>query len=178
MEKFEPFDFKLTKLTGNQWDRLSMRHLLEQLLEMQGNPRHSIENRLILAFDRSVNSSVEFYKLNESIIIEALIQIALDPYQFTYWLYEFDCWGSIFVFPEGEYLKIEGYYEHPKGLGLREPDKAQYERELIKKASIRCDYRIKPNRQNPFAIGIDGELKIDVKQIKSLGNPKQMRFIL
>jgi hypothetical protein len=41
MEKFEKFDLKICKLTGEHWDRQDLRHLATQLMEEQGNARHS-----------------------------------------------------------------------------------------------------------------------------------------
>lgn len=164
MDKFEPFDLKITKLTGGIWDRTSPERLLAQLFERQGNPRHSIENRIIIAFDRSPNSSVSFLRKNEGVIIESLLEVALNPYPFTYWLTEYECWGSIILIKEGEYVATPEYYEHPIGLGLREPEKAELERQIVLKVSPKSNYRIRPNR-NPKTIGVDGELKININKL-------------
>ena len=142
MNKFEPFDLKITKLTGNNWDRKSPEHLLEQLMDNQGNPRHSIENRIIIAFDNSPSSDIEFLKKNEAVIINSLLKVAHKPYDYTYWLNEYDCWGSIYLIQEGEYRPSTEYYEHSIGLGMREPEKAEFERQIILKVGAKSGYLI------------------------------------
>ncbi|GAI85708.1 unnamed protein product, partial [marine sediment metagenome] len=91
MDEYEPFDLKITKLTGTKWQRENAAALLRQLIAEQGKPRYSIENRIIIAFDRSLNSSVEFFQTNRSILLEALLNIAYNPYVFTYLLREYHC---------------------------------------------------------------------------------------
>ena len=178
MDEFAPFDLKITKLTGGIWDRTNPKHLLKQLLDEQGNPRHSIENRIIIAFDKSANSSMTFLRKNEAAIIKALLKVAFNPYLYTYWLNEYECWGSIILIKEGEYHPSTEYYEHPIGLGMREPGKAEFERHIILEVAEKSGYRIRPNR-NPKEIGVDGELKIDVTKlqpIQKLKLEKQLAF--
>lgn len=177
MEKFEAFDLKITKLTGNSWDRTDMKNLLVQLINGQGNPRHSIENRIIIAFDKSPSSSIEFFKSNKDLIINALVTIAKSPYKYTYWLESHRCWGSIYLFQEGEYQYISEYHEHPIGLGLREPEKAEIANRIIREASVKSDFKIRPNR-NYKEIGKDAELKFDVSKLIriSKSEEKQLSF--
>lgn len=178
MMQFEPFDLKLAKLTGNGWDRFNLRHLAEQLLDGQGNPRHSIENRIIVLFDRSPNSGVEFFKSNEAVIIKGLIEIAKNPCDFAYWIHKYECWVALYLIASGKYIPNPDYYEHPIALGFREPEKAEFEKELIVKVSPLCNFAIRPNRQYK-EIGKDGELKIDVEKLRhsQRESPKQLAML-
>lgn len=170
MNKFEPFDLKITKLTGNNWDRTSPKHLLVQLMNGQENPRHSIENRIIVAFDKSPNSSIEFLRDNQGVIVKRLTKLAYNPYPFTHWLNDYECWGSIVLIKDGEYKPRTEYYEHSVGLGMREPEKAEFEHQIILEVAEKSGYLIRPNRLNPKAIGIDGELKIDITKLTGIDN--------
>lgn len=164
MVKFEAFDLKITKLTGNNWDREDRKKLLVQLMNGQANPRHSIESRVTIAFDKSPNSSPEFVRLNKPIIVDALVEISRSPYEYSFWLASYRCWGSIYIFQFGEYQYLPDYYEHPIGGGLREPEKAEISKEIIEEAAIKSGFRIRPNR-NFKEIGKDGELKIDLSKL-------------
>lgn len=168
MDRFEVFDLKVTKLTGKVWDRTNPRRLLEQLFEKQGNPRHSVENRIFIAFDNSPTSAIEFLKKNRGVIVKALLKVALDPYPYTFWLSHYNCWASLVLVKEGEYEPQAEYYEHPIGLGMREREKAEFEHQVILEVSEKSGYRIRPNRLNPRKIGEDAELKIDTLKV-----PKQ-----
>jgi len=148
-------------------------------MKEQGNPRYSIENRIILAFDRSPNSEARLFKANKELLINALIAIANDPYRFTYWLEEFEHWVAIKVFSQEDYEIPEGcqdYYEHSVGLGYREPDKGEFSKAIILEVAPLCDYKIKPWRVNPKAIGIDGELKIDLAKLRIPKYIKQLNL--
>jgi hypothetical protein len=169
MERFEKFDLKICKLTGEHWDRQDLRHLATQLMEEQGNARHSIENRVILVFDKSPTSRVEFFELNRQLLIEALISIAHNPTEYTYWLPKFECWIAIKLFQKDEYQlsdDLADYYQHPIDLGMRERLKAAFERKLVLDVSRLCDFKIRPNIYDPFVRGKDGELKIDSEKLK------------
>lgn len=172
MERFEAFDLKITKLTGNHWDRTNPQKLLMQLMNEQGNARHSIEPRIILAFDKSPSSSPEFIERNKALIIRVLVKIAISPYQYTYWLNCYDCWGCIYIFPLGSYIYDPDYYEHPIGLGMREQTKAELERIIIKEVALKSGFRIRPNR-NFKEIGKDGEIKIDIAKLAKINPPEE-----
>jgi hypothetical protein len=179
MLTFERFDLKITKLTGNHWDRDDLRHLSCQLMEEQGNPRYSIENRIFLVFDRSPTSHVKFFEANRHLLLDALISISRNPYECTYWLEEFQCWTAIKVFSPAEYQipnGLEKYQEHPIGLGLRETDKAEFEKALVLEVAPLCNFKIKPWKINPKAIGIDGELKIDSNKLRTPKSIKQLEI--
>jgi len=163
MDKYEPFDLKITKLTGIKWQRENVATLLRQLISEQGRPRYSVENRIISAFDRSLNSSLEFLQLNRNILLEALLNIAYNPYVFTYLLSEYHYWFGITLITN--YHHIPEYYEHCIGSGMREPEKAKFENELIREVALKSDGRIKYNA-NPKERGHDGDLLIDRGKIK------------
>lgn len=172
MERFEKFDLKICKLTGNHWDRRDLKHLATQLMEEQGNARHSIENRIILVFDKSPTSCVEFFKLNRQLLIDALINIAHNPTKYIYWLPKFECWVAIKLLQSSEYQlpnSLASYYEHPIDLGMQERLKAGFERQLILDVSRLCNFKIRPDIFDPFIRGKDGELKIDSEQLKGMG---------
>ena len=167
METYEPFDLKITKLTGQQWDRNDLAHLAEQLLESQGKPRTSIENRIVICFDESVSSATSFLKNNEDLIILTLLEIVDNPYKYTHWLQEYKCWCTIALIKRGKYYdNTEGlYYEHPLGDGLREPGKAEFERYVLGKvARLRNNLRLASNAR---AHGIDGYIKLDLAGVKN-----------
>ncbi|GAH89634.1 unnamed protein product, partial [marine sediment metagenome] len=164
MDKFEPFDLKITKLTSQQWDRNNLAHLAEQLFEKQGKPRASIENRIYVCFDKAKSSATNFFRDNEDLIILSLLEIASNPYKYTYWLQKYNCWCSINLIERRQYSASEGdYYEHPIGEGLREPDKAEFERRILQKVARMSN--IKPN-PDARAHGNDGQIRIDKTKIK------------
>ncbi|GAH63220.1 unnamed protein product, partial [marine sediment metagenome] len=163
MDKYEPFDLKITKLTGIKWQRENVAALLRQLIGEQGRPRYSVENRIITAFDGSLNSSMDFLQLNRNILLEALLNIAYNPYVFTYLLSEYHCWFGITLITN--YHRIWGYYEHPIGSGMREPGKAKFEDELLREAATKSDGLIRFN-PNPKERGHDGDFRIDRAKIK------------
>lgn len=165
MEKYEPFDLKITKLTGTKWQRENVAALLKQLIAEQGKPRYSIENRIIIAFDRSLDSSVAFLELNRNILLEVLLNMAYNPYVFTYWLNGHNCWFGITLV--SHYHHGGGYYEHPIGSGMREPGKAKFESELVREAEVKSEGLIRAN-PNPKERGRDGDLYIDKDKIKKL----------
>jgi len=164
MNKYEPFDLKITKLTGAKWQRENVAALLKQLIAEQGKPRYSVENRIIIAFDRSADSSVEFLQLNKGILLEVLLNVAYNPYAFTYLLNAYHYWFSIPLVTN--YHRSRGYYEHPIGPGLREPEKAKFETELVREAALKSDGLIKFN-PNPKEHGHDGDLRINRAKIKN-----------
>lgn len=164
MDRYEPFDLKITKLTGMQWDRRNMGNLAKQFIQKQGRPRASIENRIIIVFDSSRSSSVPFLATNRRLLIKALSNVAWNPYSFTHSLGTI--WCSIVLIKQGEYRDTGNYYEHPIGLGLREKDKAAFEYELLKEVSQISGGLI---RYNPDykQHGYDGDLYIDRDKICS-----------
>lgn len=164
MDKYEPFDLKITKLTGAKWQRENVATLLRQLIAEQGKPRYSVENRIIIAFDRSLASSTKFLQLNKGILLEVLLNIAYNPYVFTYLISDYHCWFSIPLLTN--YHRSRGYYEHPIGRGLREPEKAKFEAELVREAALKSDGLIKFN-PNLKEHGHDGDLLIDKGKIKN-----------
>jgi len=163
MDRYEPFDLKITKLTGTKWQRENVAALLRQLIEEQGKPRYSVENRITIAFDRSLDSRVQFFQLNKGILLEVLLNIAHNPYVFTYLLSDYHCWFSITLVRN--YHRGSKYHEHPIGSGLREPEKAQFENELVREAALKSDGLIKFN-PNPKEHGHDGDIRIDRAKIK------------
>ena len=160
-EIFDSFDLKVTKLTGRRWDRNNLAHLAEQLLEGQGRPRASVENRVIICFDWSKSSDMAFLEANRDLIIHTLLEIADNPYKFTYWLERYHCWCALALIRRGQYSEAgQGqYYEHPIGDGLREPGKAQFETEVLTKvAGITKNVRLNPMLG---VHGNDGQIRID-----------------
>lgn len=171
MEKYEPFDLKITKLTGLEWQRGNVASLLRQLITEQGKPRYSVENRVIIAFDKSLDSSVEFLQGNRSLLLEVLLNIAYNPYAFTYRLKEYHSWFAITLVRQ--YRRSADYHEHPIGPGMREPGKAVFETELLREASLRSGGRLRANPETEEH-GHDGDLRIDrskVKNADALGEP-------
>lgn len=164
MDRYEPFDLKITKLTGTDWQRDNVAALLRQLIKEQGKPRYSIENRIIMAFDRSLDSRVEFLRDNRNILLEMLLNIAYNPYAWTYWLNEYHSWFSITLVEK--YHRSGEYYEHSIGPGMREPRKAKFETELVREAALKSDGLIKFN-PNGEEHGHDGDLRIDRAKIKN-----------
>lgn len=165
-EAYEPFDFKVTKLTGQQWDRNNLAHLAEQLLERQGKPRASIENRIVICFDESTSSDVSFLKESKDLIILTLLDILDDLYKCTYWLQGYQCWCAIALIKKGRYYDTSQgeYHEHPVGQGLREPEKARFEVAILQKvARMRHNIRLNPD---PKAHGNDGQVKIDRTRLR------------
>lgn len=177
MEKFEPFDLKIGKLSGNRWDRQNHSRLLQQFLDEQGLPRYSIEPRIVIVFDKSKTSDMPFLVLNKKIIINALLKIAYNPYKYSHWLDKYGCWGSLFIIPEGQYEKGKDYYEHPLGIGIRETDRAQFSRQVLMEVCHQGGGRIKLN-PNYKEHGKDGELMIDLERLKNNGKiqPKQLEL--
>lgn len=160
MDEFEPFDLKITKLTGSKWDRHNLAHLAEQLMEGQGSPRASVENRVIICFDGSATSDTTFLQANEDLIVRTLVEIANAPHRYAYWLEQYRCWCAIALIRRGQYSSSQDcYYEHPIGEGLREPHKAVFETMVLRKAAL-LTTNIRPNA-NPKAHGKDGELRIE-----------------
>ena len=162
MDKYEPFDLKITKLTGTKWQRENVAALLKQLFDEQGAPRYSVENRITIAFDRSLTSSAEFLRLNKDKCLEVLLSIAHNPYSFICWLQGYHCWGALALV--GNYRRGSKYYEHPLGYGLREPEKAEFENELIKEVEAKSGGIIKAN-PDPKKHGNDGSIRIDKEKI-------------
>lgn len=165
MDKYEPFDLKVTKLTGKKWDRNNLAHLAEQLFEKQGKPRASIENRIIICFDESPSSSIEFLKANEDLIILSLLDLADNPYKYISWVERYKCWVGLILLEKNQYYNSSQgiYYEHSIGKGLREPVKAKFEESILKKVA-RMRTNIKPN-PNTRAHGNDGQIRIDRTKI-------------
>lgn len=101
--------------------------------------------------------------------MNALVEIANDPYRYTHWLEKAQIWTAIKVITQDDYElpnNLATYYEHPIDLGMREPLKAAFERKLIFDVSRLCGFRIKPNRFDPYAHGHDGDLKIDTERLR------------
>lgn len=164
MERYEPFDLKIGKLTGDNWERINMTTLAKQLMARQGEPRASIENRIIILFDNSPNSSTRFLQNNRSLIVRALCNIAWRPYAFTRWVDKPNAWISLVLLKQGNYHIETRYYEHSIGIGLREPDKAQFEFELLEEMTNITGGLIKHNPTQKEH-GYDGDLLLDVTQI-------------
>ena len=169
-ERFESFDLKITKLTGGRWDRENLHHLAQQLVENQGQPRASIENRIIICFN-SVSSDVNFLKDNQDLIILTLLELVENPYKFGCWLTKYQCWSIVALLKQGTYYDTtQGlYYEHPIGLGLREPGKAAFENWLIRRVA-RMTNRLQPN-PDIRTHGNDGRLRIDREQLLRFPHP-------
>jgi len=162
MEQREFFDLKITKLTKATWQREDLSILLKQLMNEQGRPRYSVENRIIISFDRSISSDIKFLRLNRDKLIEVLLNIAYNPYSFTYWLSEYRCWVAFALIQN--YRRSDEYHEHPLGSGLREPDKAEFANELIKEIEAKSGGIIKAN-PNPKEHGRDGSIPIDREKL-------------
>lgn len=163
MDRYEPFDLKITKLTGTEWHRDNAPALARQLITEQGKPRFSIENRMIIAFDQSRDSSVSFLRLNQSILVEALLSVAYKPYHFTHWLEEYGCWVSIVLITKYRYQQGK-YYEHPIGAGMRESEKAEFETRLLQEATVKSGGLIKYNPDTKQH-GYDGDLYLDRQKL-------------
>lgn len=162
MDRHEPFDLKITKLTGTKWQRENVAALLKQLIEEQGKPRYSVENRIIIALDGSIDSGVQFLRLNRDILLEALLNIAYNPYLFTFQLG--GNWFSIALVRN--YHRGHKYHHHPIGTGMREPQKADFEDKLVQVAAQKSDGLIRYN-PNIKEHGCDGYLRIDRAKIKN-----------
>lgn len=163
MDRYEPFDLKITKLTGTKWRRENVAALLRQLIEEQGKPRYSVENRIIIAFDRSIDSSVQFLRANKEILLEALLNIAYNPYVFTYRLDR--NWLSAVLIRN--YRHGQKYQHHSIGAGMREPEKAEFENELLQVAAQKSDGLIRYNPDTKEH-GHDGDLRINEAKIKAI----------
>jgi hypothetical protein len=168
VDQFVPFDLKITKLTGYHWDRINLRHLAEQLLEEQGKHRRSIENRIVVCFDGSVSSGIQFLKANEDTIISSLVNVFHEPYRYIYWLDSYQCWCGIVLLKRGQYYDNTAnvYSAHPLGQGLREPDKAKFEHYILQKIArithnIRCEL-------NPKLHGVDAYIKLDEAKLRGV----------
>jgi hypothetical protein len=164
MQKYEPFDLKIGKLTGTAWNRDDMNNLSHQLIVYQGSHRSSIENRIIILFDKSQSSSLAFFQKNRSLIMIALYNIARNPYAFTHWIDYPNTWCSLVLIEQGSYQLEQHYYEHPLGPGLREPDKAQFEFNILKEISRGSGGLIKYN-PDPKVHGYDGDILLDANKI-------------
>ena len=162
--EYEPFDLKIGKLTGSNWERIDMTVLSNQLMAKQGKPRSSVENRIIVLFDKSQSSSTHFLQTNRSLIVRALSNVAWRPYAFTHWVDKPNAWVSLVLIEQGNYHMETQYYEHSIGLGVREPDKAQFEFELLEEMTEITGGLIK---HNPIRTehGYDGDLLVDVAEI-------------
>lgn len=151
-----PFDLKICKLTGEDWNRDDVSQLARQLLEKQGEYRYSIENRVIIIFDRSENSSVKFLKVHESLLVERLVEFFRNPLNYIHLFDDIKCWQAIIMIHPSEYESQDAYYEHSLGEGLREPGKAEYENYLLKAVAEKVDNLIvNPNNKEH---GLDGWL--------------------
>lgn len=159
MERYEPFDLKIGKLTGTNWDRGNMTNLAKQLMAEQGEPRASIENRIVILFDRSTSSSIYFLQKNRALILQALSNIVWRPYAFTHWIKP-KVWCSLILVGEGQYNQESKYYEHPIGIGLREPQKANFEFNLVQEMARISGGLLKCNPEQEEH-GHDGDLLLD-----------------
>lgn len=164
VDRYEPFDLKITKLTGKQWDRVNMQNLALQLMQFQGQPRASVENRIIIIFDNSPTSDIDFMRSNRQLLIKGLLNIAWNPYSFLRGLDPLDIWIGLVLIPETDYCRLPKYYEHPIGLGLREGGKAVFEFSLLQEIEKLSGSLIKYNR-NSKEHGYDGDLLVDREKI-------------
>jgi len=153
-----PFDFKVTKLEHSNWNRNNENVLAEELMVQQGSARAHIDNRIIIAFDKSTTSSVNFLNHNRAIMVHKFLQMLNDLEH--YW-HKIEIDGRkvlvcLILIREGEYHKVdEPPHEQQIGDGLREPDKAQWSHEFLQHISWISDGLVKPH-DNPFERGIDG----------------------
>ena len=152
-----PFDFKITKLEHSNWNRENLYILATQLIQQQGTARFHLDNRIIIAFDKSTTSSLAFIERNERIILEKLIQMLKEPEKYWYRILVgteklFVC---VLLIKEGEYYKLSENYEHTIKDGLVEEDKAQFAHKFLQHAEWVSDGLIKPH-SNPKEKGIDG----------------------
>jgi hypothetical protein len=158
MEKVKiPFDLKISKLQGPQWERENLRKLAEQLMQNQGEFRYSLENRLFILFDRSSTSSVDFLKRNEVIILREIMTMLQNPkeYWFNLKIGEQNIFTCVILIPETKYIKIFEQTEHSLGEGLREKEKAEFAHKILTHITWVSDGKIEPC-ENPKEHGIDG----------------------
>lgn len=147
-----PFDLKLSKLTGRFWNRRNLKSLATQLLENQGEPRSSIENRITVLFDGSKDSSVDFFKRNEDIIIRKVVEAISDT---RLWHKVFGTYQCVILIKPSEYKGGVVYREHPIGEGLREKDKAKYHSELVRRIAKLSNGLVEANPEEEEH-GVDG----------------------
>lgn len=156
-----PFDLKFCKLEAPKWNRTNLRALAQQLFEQQGNPRFSIENRIIIAFDKSTTSSTFFLRCNEGIMLIKVMDMIRNPEKYWYKIYVNgkEILACVILIKENEYIKMSEIYEHPIGDGLREERKAVFAHRFLKHISWLTEGRIEPY-SNPKEHGIDGYIDL------------------
>lgn len=153
-----PFDLKICKLTGYNWNRGDLRQLAIQLLEKQGEYRKSVENRIVVIFDWSKTSSTKFLRANKQLLHDKLLEVVLNFDEHCLWIDKFECWQCIILIRPDEYEPDETYYEHSIGSGLRERGKAIFEDELLREVAAESNglLRVNPNHKEH---GVDGWIK-------------------
>jgi hypothetical protein len=168
------FDLKCSKLEGEHWTRDDNEALAYELLNRQGRPRYSIENRLTVLFDRSITSHVDFFKINETVLINKILEMLDDPVPHWHRLRHIDLVTNevytplccVIVIPPGEYLNWHVVSEHSIGQGLREIQKAEFANKLIKRLSVLSD-RIAAY-PNVRAHGKDGYIRFTKEELKKI----------
>ena len=174
-----PFDFKVTKLEHSHWDRSNEHNLAKELIEQQGSSRINIDNRIIIAFDKSTNSSVTFFNQNRSVITTKILQMLKDPEQFWH---QFEIDGKkilvcLILIKENEYQTLnEIPSEHPIGDGIREPDKAEWSHEFLHHMAWISDGLITPN-ENPYEKGVDGYITLPLTLIVKVSAFEKCKFL-
>ncbi len=156
MEKV-PFDLKICKLEGIDWNRNNLKVLATQLYERQGKYRASFENRLFVCFDKSTTCSVAFQKLNEILILQKIIQVVENPleYWFKITANSQEYLTCVILLSEGEYKQSPERNEHIIQLGLSEPDKAEFAHKILTHINWVTDGKIEPH-PNTKLHGCDG----------------------
>ena len=148
-----PFDLKITKLEGENWERENIHGLAQQLYDDQGECRESIENRITIVFDRSTTSSVSYFKKHKPILLYRLITECYEAKNWV-WVTKHKVWHCVVMIPEIEDTEVE-YSEHIIGYGLREKEKADFEYELLNEVA-ECSNGIMTVNPNKKEHGVDG----------------------
>jgi hypothetical protein len=152
-----PFDLKIGKLQGLQWERKDFRKLAEQLMQNQGSYRYSLENRLFILFDKSTTSSTTFLKWNEVIILREIMKMLEKPenYWFTFNINGQKMLSCIILIPQEKYVTFCEESEPTIGKGMREDDKAKFAHQILTHINWVSNGQIEPYN-NPKEHGIDG----------------------
>lgn len=148
-----PFDLKITKLEGENWERQNIQQLAQQLYDYQGECRLSIENRITVVFDRSTTSSVAYFQKHKPILLYRLITECYEAQNWV-WVSEYKVWHCVLMIPNIEDTPVE-HSQHIIGYGLREEEKADFETQLLIEVA-QCSNEIMTVNPNHKEHGVDG----------------------